>query len=148
MHVLGRHADRHPNPLALYALLELSIAVTAAVSPLLIDLIRAIYVGLGGQLALGSLGATIVRLSLAALVLGAATVLMGGTLPAAVRAVTTPEDRHRRAVGLLHGATPGRVLGAAVSTLLRLGGVRTDHAVVGLYDQCHHLADGLRAVAP
>ena len=39
--LLGRHADRHPNPLALYALLELSIAVTAAVSPLLIDLILA-----------------------------------------------------------------------------------------------------------
>ncbi len=97
------------------------MAVTAAASPWLVDLIRAVYVALGGQLALGPVGATIVRLLLAALVLGAPTVLMGGTLPAAVRAVTTADDRHRRAAALLYGAnTLGAVLGVAVSTFFAL----------------------------
>jgi spermidine synthase len=43
---------------------------------------------------------TIVRLILAALILGPPTFLMGGTLPAAARAVVTAEDISRRTVGI------------------------------------------------
>ena len=84
--VLGKRVDRARSPLAFYALLELSIAVTAALGPLLIDALDGLYILLGGQLALGFLPATAVRLAIAALVLGVPTFLMGGTLPAAVRA--------------------------------------------------------------
>ena len=41
--VLGSRADRRRNPLAFYALLELSVGLGAAVSPLLIDLVRRVY---------------------------------------------------------------------------------------------------------
>ena len=119
--VLGKRADRARNPLALYALLELSIALAAALSPLLLDVLHGLYISLGGQLALGVPLATAVRLAIAALVLGTATFLMGGTLPAAVRAVTVCEDHRRRGAALLYGAnTLGAVAGALGSTFFAL----------------------------
>ena len=46
---------------------------------------------------------------------------MGGTLPAAARAVTPARDRHRRSLGLLYGMNElGAVLGAAASTFYLL----------------------------
>ena len=125
---LGRRADRQARPLAFYAWLELSVAIAAAASPLLLDLIRTVYIALGGQLALGVAGATAVRLLLAALVLGVPTVLIGGTLPAAARAVTAADDRRRQSAAMLYGAnTLGAVAGAALSTffLLERLGTRT-----------------------
>src|SRR6476660_6418380 len=87
--LLGRRADRHPRPLRFYGNLELLIAASAALSPLLLWLIAKVYFALGGSLALGLVGASVVRLILSTLVLGVPTVLMGGTLPAAARAVET-----------------------------------------------------------
>jgi predicted membrane-bound spermidine synthase len=119
--VLGKRADRARRPLAMYALLELSIALAAAVSPLLIDLLHGLYISSGGQLALGFPAATVVRLAISALVLGGATFLMGGTLPAAVRAVTVCEDHQRRGAALLYGTnTLGAVVGALGSTFFAL----------------------------
>ncbi|RMH18789.1 MAG: spermidine synthase, partial [Acidobacteria bacterium] len=126
--ILGRRADRHPRPLAFYANLELGIALAAAASPLLILLIRSIYVALGGTAGLGLTLGTGLRLLLAALVLGLPTYLMGGTLPAVARAVERRRDRGRRLVALLYGAnTLGAVTGALASTFvaLELLGIRT-----------------------
>jgi predicted membrane-bound spermidine synthase len=119
--VLGNRADRARRPLAMYALLELSIALVAALSPLLIDVLHGFYISSGGQLALGFPAATVVRLAIAAMVLGGATFLMGGTLPAAVRAVTVCEDHQRRGAALLYGTnTLGAVVGALGSTFFAL----------------------------
>ena len=82
---------------------------------------------LGGQMVLGLAGATLARLLGAAAVLAVPTVLMGGTLPAAVRAVTDPRDHSRRWVAILYAAnTLGAVAGAAVGTfwLLAAAGTR------------------------
>src|SRR3954452_4602280 len=51
--LLGRRADRHPRPLRFYGNLELLIAASAALSPLLLWLIAKVYFALGGSLALG-----------------------------------------------------------------------------------------------
>ena len=119
--VLGKRADRARSPLALYALLELSIALAAALSPLVIDVLHGLYISMGGQLALGFPVATAVRLAISALVLGIPTFLMGGTLPAAVRAVTVCEDHQRRGAALLYGVnTLGAVVGALGSTFFAL----------------------------
>ena len=48
--VLGKRADRARSPLALYALLELSIAVAAALGPLLIDVLHGLYISWEGSL--------------------------------------------------------------------------------------------------
>ncbi|MGE0711754.1 MAG: spermidine synthase [Planctomycetota bacterium] len=116
---LGRYAERHPRPLRLYALLEAGITLGAALSPLLIWLVRAVYLGVGGSPALGSVGATILRLALAPLVLALPVVLMGGTLPALGRAITHAGDPGRRGVALLYGCNAlGAMVGALLPTFL------------------------------
>ncbi len=118
---LGQRAERSRNPLALYGCLEMGIAASAAVSPLLIWLVAQLYWNLGGQTTLGSTGATLARLTLAALVLAVPTFLMGGTLPAIVRAVTRASDERRVGLGLLYGAnTLGAVVGSALATFFAL----------------------------
>src|SRR5688500_17882756 len=99
--VLGRRVDALRNPLRFYGQLELMISIAAVASPFLIDLVRLVYVALGGQQSLGLWGATAARLLLATLVLGPPTILMGGTLPAAARAATLAVDGQRRSVGLI-----------------------------------------------
>jgi predicted membrane-bound spermidine synthase len=114
---LGRRSERAPQPLRFYANLEFAIAVTAACSPILILAVRHLYIVLGGTATLGVFFGTIVRLAFAAVIVGAPTFLMGGTLPAAVRAATSGEDRERRAVGFIYGAnTLGAVAGACAGT--------------------------------
>src|SRR5512141_3028900 len=46
--LFGRRADAHPKPLVMYGNLEGLIAIAAAVTPLLLFIVRAAYVGLGG----------------------------------------------------------------------------------------------------
>jgi MFS family permease len=118
---LAPRVDRQANPLAFYARLEALVALSAAASPLAIGLVRSVYLALGGQTALGLAAATVIRLALSALVLGLPTVLMGATLPAAARAVTTADDASRRRLGMLYGLnTLGSVAGAAASTFYLL----------------------------
>jgi spermidine synthase len=127
--LLGKRADRHPRPLRFYGHLELLIALSAALSPLLLWVIAKVYFALGGSVRLGLGGASVVRLILSTLVLGLPTLLMGGTLPAAARAVETNDDAGRRRLALLYGTnTLGAVAGTLLSTfwlLERLGNTRT-----------------------
>src|ERR1043166_5957321 len=83
----GRRAERSPNPLRMYAHLELGIAAAAAVSPFLVDAVRAVYIGVGGSSTLGGAGATVARLALTVVALGLPATLMGGTFPAMARAL-------------------------------------------------------------
>jgi spermidine synthase len=119
--VIGPRADGYRRPLALYARLEALIAFSAAASPLLLGLVRATYLALGGSLALGDVLGTVVRLFLSALVLAVPTLLMGGTLPAAARAVEGEGDRRRRGTALVYSAnTLGAVTGAFLTTFVAL----------------------------
>src|SRR6266404_4185517 len=115
--ILGRRSEAKPQPLAFYGRLELLIALTAACSPLLIWAVRQLYIAVGGTAALGIIPGTILRLLFAALILGVPTFLMGGTLPAAARAVVLREDTERRSIGFVYGAnTLGAVVGACAGT--------------------------------
>ncbi|HWN44830.1 MAG TPA: fused MFS/spermidine synthase, partial [Thermoanaerobaculia bacterium] len=119
--LLGRIADRRGSPLRFYAGLEVGIALAAGLSPWLVILIQKVYVGLGGSGSLGLAGGSLVRLLLAALVLGIPTFLMGGTLPALARAVEQTSDSGRRRTGLLYALnTLGAVAGALVTTFWSL----------------------------
>ena len=114
---LGRRSERARQPLVLYGNLEFLIALSAAATPGLVWLARQIYIATGGTMVLGQGAGTAVRLALSALVLIVPTFLMGGTLPAAARAVSSDEDVGRRGLALLYGCnTLGAVLGAALST--------------------------------
>jgi spermidine synthase len=119
--VLGRRADQRENGLAWYGTLEILIAICAAATPLLLLAVRALYFAVGGSLTLGATGATLLRLLLSVVVLGAPTFLMGGTLPAATRGLTASGDSSRTTLALLYGAnTLGAVAGTVVSTFWML----------------------------
>ncbi len=137
--VLGQRSDKSPNPLRLYGVLEAGIAASAFATPWLISLISWIYINLGGQETLGVGGATAIRLLLAAAVMIVPTFLMGGTLPAAVRAVTPPDDTHRRALGLIYGAnTFGRRNGGRCRHVLRARAPGHSNDVMG-WLRCWHV---------
>jgi spermidine synthase len=115
----GRRVAREPRPLAFYGWLELGIAVIAAASPFLVDALTWVYLASGGSVRLGTGGATLLRLAIATVVMGVPAFLMGGTLPAAARAVETDRDVARTRVALLYGInTLGAVVGALLGTFL------------------------------
>jgi spermidine synthase len=125
--LLGPRADRHPRPLLLYSNLEATIAICAAASPLLLMLVRSAYLATGGSARLGMPVATAFRLVLSALVLAAPTIAMGGTLPAAARAVTRATDTRRQDVAALYALnTIGAVAGCMIATfwMLEMFGTR------------------------
>lgn len=125
--ILGRRAERVRNPLDFYSKLELGIGLAAAASPILVLLVQALYIGLGGVGTMGLTGGTILRILLAAVVLGVPTTLMGGTLPAVAQALQRDDDRGRRLIAGLYGVnTAGAVVGAFATTfiLIELLGVR------------------------
>jgi spermidine synthase len=124
--VLGPRVDRHPKPVKFYGQLELLIACFAAVTPVLLLLVRRLYIAAGGTERLGMVGGTVVRLVLSAVVLAAPTFLMGGTLPAAARGVEADDDVGRRKTGLLYGVnTLGAVAGSVISTFVLLEALGT-----------------------
>ena len=117
--LIGPRADRHAKPLLLYGRLELAISILAGLSPLLLTLTRALYLKSGGMLVLGLGGATAARLALAAVVIGVPAFLMGGTLPAAAKAVTAEHDGSRLNLGALYGInTIGALTGTLLTTFL------------------------------
>ncbi|MFT3776104.1 MAG: fused MFS/spermidine synthase [Minicystis sp.] len=119
--LLGKRADARRDPFMMYGNLEIGVAVFAALTPPLIGVVRWLYGRLGGSVVMGLGLGTVVRLVLAALVLLPPTLLMGGTLPAAAKAVETDEDAGRRNLALLYGTnTLGAVTGAAASTFVLL----------------------------
>jgi predicted membrane-bound spermidine synthase len=118
---LGKRADASPNPLALYAKLEIAVACAAGATPALVWLTNTVYIAAGGSMSLGTVGAAALRVLLSILVLGPATFLMGGTLPAAARAVERDDDGPRRSVANLYGVnTFGGVVGAVLANFLLL----------------------------
>jgi spermidine synthase len=134
--VLGQRAEATRRPLAFYAKLELLIAGSAALTPVLIWLIRAAYLASGGTFAMGTFIGTVVRLLLSAIVLAIPTILMGGTLPAIARYAVDEQDNSRRGLALLYGMnTLGAVAGAASGTFFlfeRFGNHTTLYLACGL----------------
>lgn len=119
--LFGRRIDNSLLPLRLYGLLEVGIALSAGLSPFLIDFVRYFYVEVGGQSVLGPGLATLLRLLAAALILSIPTIMMGGTLPAAARAVSIDADQNRRSVAFLYGLnTFGAVIGAGLANFMLL----------------------------
>jgi spermidine synthase len=123
----GSRAERHERPLAFYGNLEAGVALSAALTPFLLDLLSHGYFALGGSTSLGTAGATVLRMLIAVLVMGPSVALMGGTLPAAARAIEHDGDASRGRLALLYATnTLGAVLGTLLSTfyLFELFGTR------------------------
>ena len=101
----------------------------------LIGVAHALYVATGGTATLGMTGGTLARLLLSAIVLGVPTFLMGGTLPAAARAVERASDTGRRDLGVLYAVnTLGAVSGAVWANFasIEIFGVRNTLFIAAL----------------
>src|SRR5438105_15102771 len=126
--LLGRKADRHARPAALYGWLEIAIGAFGLASPFVLSLAHRVYIGAAGALALGGAASVALRFGLAALVLLVPTTLLGGTLPVLTRALMG-EDRGllKPSLGRLYGLnTLGAMTGTALAGffLIEFVGVR------------------------
>ncbi len=115
--LLGRRADRHGHPAALYGGLEIAIGVFGLVSPLVLALAHRVYVAAAGAWQLSGTASVALRFGLAALVLLVPTTLMGGTLPVLTRAFMGADRAALQpSLGRLYGLnTLGAVAGTALA---------------------------------
>ncbi len=115
--LLGRRADRHASPAALYGWLEIAIGVFGLASPLVLALAHRVYIGVASAFGLVGGASIALRFALAGAVLLIPTTLMGGTLPVLTRAFTGADRAElQRSLGLLYGLnTLGAVLGTALA---------------------------------
>ena len=74
--LLGRRADRHARPAALYGRLEILIGLFGLVSPLVLSLAQQAYIAIARGFPPGSSGSVVLRFGLAGLVLLVPTTLM------------------------------------------------------------------------
>ncbi len=119
--ILGRKVDRKARPLRFYGKIELIIAGTTISTPALLWGAEHLYITICSTTTVGPGFGMLLRAALAMVVMGAPTFLMGGTLPAAARAIETDTDQGRRHLALLYGMnTLGAVLGVALSTFFLL----------------------------
>jgi spermidine synthase len=116
--MISRLVDRHENPLALFARLELGIAASVAVLGLLLHVTPALFgrllAALGPRLGEHALVAATLLVSFPLLVVPAS--LLGATFPVALRVYTTSVARVGSRSGDIYAAnTLGAVLGSLVA---------------------------------
>jgi len=133
---LGRQADRAPNPLRLYGLLEIGIGISAAVVPLVFKALDSLYWTIEPSVATIPGGSGFVRFATSFVVLLAPTFLMGGTLPVLTRFYTERLEEVERKVGTLYalntfGAAAGSLL-AALMLIPGIGNTRTTIIVASI----------------
>jgi spermidine synthase len=111
----GRHADRHPQPLKIYAWLEIGVGVYAAITPWLFIFLQSAYISVTTVSQIGQMSGHLTRFSIALLALLVPTFLMGGTLPLLVRGFVTELPGLGKVTGRFYGIN---TLGAMLGTLL------------------------------
>jgi spermidine synthase len=125
--LLGRWIDRAKRPLRTYALLQVGIALLAAVSPSVLGSLDGLYASVARALHPGLGPLTVLRLSLSILALTPPTLLIGATLPVMSRVYAARPGQVGGDVGRLYAVnTAGAVLGclATGAFLIRLLGLR------------------------
>ncbi|HWE25124.1 MAG TPA: fused MFS/spermidine synthase [Myxococcales bacterium] len=120
--LLGPAADRARNPLRVYGLLEIGVALSALATSFLLPHLEPIHAWAATRLAPDSAALAGIRLALAAAVVVPPTLLMGATLPAMTRASVKSVAELGREVGLLYAVnTAGAVAGCALAGFALIG---------------------------
>lgn len=113
---LGRLADRMRDRLALYALVEIGIALYCAFTPRLFALSKNIYLAAARTYAPNSPALTLVMFLIGAAIMLLPTVLMGGTLPIlSVYTATSPSSRGKTVARLYYINSLGAVIGTILT---------------------------------
>ena len=113
--IFGRIADRTPNPVRLYGLLELGVGFLCIAFPWLFDALTGVYLHLASSFGFGSEANLPLKLLLSVLSILLPTVLMGGTLPVLARALVTGFSDLGARIGQLYFINTG---GAVMGCLL------------------------------
>src|SRR5215471_6036119 len=126
---LGQKADRAPNPLRIYGLLEIGIGISAALVPLVFRVLDSVYREIAPTVSSVPGGAGMIWFGASFIVLITPTFLMGGTLPVLTRFFTERLDEVEGKVGVLYalntfGAAAGSLL-AALVLIPGIGNIRT-----------------------
>ncbi len=114
----GRKVDRTPQPLRLYAFLELGIGIYCLLYPKFLELLKSVFISMVISLQLPSDGIAVLLLklfiSLCSLLLP--TILMGGTLPILVRFISHKLEESGRNIAILYFLNSfGAVIGSALA---------------------------------
>ena len=119
--LIGRLADRMRSPLLVYGFMELAIGLTCLAVPLLLSLVRKIYLYFYPSLMLTTGLKVAIQFGLAASVIIIPAALMGGTLPILVRGLTRDSGETGLKVSHLYGInTVGAACGAFAAGYLLL----------------------------
>jgi spermidine synthase len=112
-YVLGKYADRHRNPLRLYAVYEIGAGVSALIASLLLIRITPLYVWVHATFGEIPVAFALVRFLIAFALLIVPTVLMGATLPILSRVIVKRLSHIGQELGLLYAInTIGAVAGS------------------------------------
>lgn len=112
----GRIVLLKKPPLAIYALIELAIAVYCVLSPLIFALVQLLYTHIGSGMQPGTIGLDTIRFLLGVLVLLLPTILMGMSLPVLIAHFKMRNQPYGNSVAVLYTAnTLGAAMGALVS---------------------------------
>ena len=129
---IGRRSAHIEKPLGTFGRLEVGVALSALLLPLLLPLYRAVFAPLYGALGDSPAAFLAVKFGLAALVLAPPAFLMGGTLPVLSELAVRRGRGFARSGSLLYGVnTAGALLGAFAAgfVLPRLLGFRAAYGV-------------------
>lgn len=119
--IFGRRSDRGGSPLRTYVRLELAIAAYALLLPLLVRGGGLLYERLAPSFLDSTSWKLACRVAVAALVVLAPAVMMGGTLPVLARHLVTRLSATRKAVASLYALNNvGAVLGACLAGFVTL----------------------------
>jgi spermidine synthase len=111
----GRRADRHHEPLKVYAWLEIGVGLYAALTPWLFTGLQHGYISIAEVTSIGTTSGHLTRFAVALLALLVPTFLMGGTLPLLVRGFVTELPSLGKITGRFYGIN---TLGAVTGTVL------------------------------
>lgn len=118
----GCWADRHPNPLRLYGILEILIGGCALLFPVVLHSLTPLYGWLAGGSGHAGHPPILAQAGLIVAVIAVPAALMGGTLPVLTKCLGREFASLGRSLGLLYGLnTLGAVLGCAAAGLLLIG---------------------------
>ncbi|MCP4292938.1 MAG: tetratricopeptide repeat protein [bacterium] len=143
-HYFGKRVDSSNNPLRLYAILEIGVAVLGALVPLMVMVIEPGYIKAAAALPSGLM--IPLRIVLTFTLLLPPTILMGGTLPVLSRFLVRHHDKLGSNLGMLYAVnTLGAVVGIALSGFVLIPAIGLNGSTV--FAVAGNLIAGLTAFA-
>lgn len=131
-YLFGRYVDRQKEPLRLYGQLELLIAGSALLVPILLAISAPIILDVSNATGGNQSLIAIARVAIASIVLLLPTTLMGGTLPILVTFLSRRSSLFGESFGLLYSLnTAGAVLGVLLSGFVTIGALG-ERATMGI----------------